>query len=414
MADIAREEIIRRAQRKEPIERANLAGLDLSGAALDGLVLVRCDLSGANLDKATMRGAKLSGTTLKEAFLSNADLSNSNLEGAELEGAVMRATNLRGANLTRANLEGADLEGADAMEARLVFAYLDGAKLGRAKLRGAILHNVVATEAYFGGVDASKADFTGADLTRVSFEDAVLQDAVFTHARLGGANARGADFARASFVKADLVNTVLAKANLTEVDARHADITGANLEHAVLTGARIAGITGTGTPIRDVAAVWIDTSVRGDGSKRLSNGKIPAILSGHGPAVSAGGRHIGRGDVLREAKLEFAAGAEIEIDGLLERCHIKLGDGAELIVGEHGVLADCTIEGQAKIVLHGKFFEGQSPGIVEPTELLVMSKGVLVSTVRQNPNNSLFSFEPGSRLRMKVLRPNANNARRDP
>jgi len=71
--------------------RANLEGVDLKDAYLEG----------ANLYRANLRYANLGGANLEGAFLYLA-----NLEGANLEGAY-----LSGANLERANLEGANLEG---------------------------------------------------------------------------------------------------------------------------------------------------------------------------------------------------------------------------------------------------------------------------------------------------------------
>ena len=52
MAQLGRNELIAKAKKKESVERAGLAGVDLSGAALDGLTLIRSDLSGANLENA--------------------------------------------------------------------------------------------------------------------------------------------------------------------------------------------------------------------------------------------------------------------------------------------------------------------------------------------------------------------------
>ena len=46
--------------------------------------------------------------------------------------------------------------------------------------------------------------------------------------------------------------------------------------------------------------------------------------------------------MLRNATLDFEAGARVEIDSLFENCSIKLGEGTELVVGESGVLADCN------------------------------------------------------------------------
>ena len=118
------------------LSRANLSGLDLSGANLvngnfykanlsganlSNASLARADLHGADLSNANLSGinaknadlgsANLTGANLTGADLSNADLSISNLSGADLEKALLVGTDLRAANLTQANLSGSSWEG---------------------------------------------------------------------------------------------------------------------------------------------------------------------------------------------------------------------------------------------------------------------------------------------------------------
>ena len=69
------------------------------------------------------------------------------------------------------------------------------------------------------------------------------------------------------------------------------------------------------------------------------------------------------------------------------------------------MLAECIIRGAGRIVVHGKFYEAASPGIIGPTELVVSSGGVVVAAVQQDASLARFAFERGSRLRMKVLKP---------
>jgi hypothetical protein len=129
------------------------------------------------------------------------------------------------------------------------------------------------------------------------------------------------------------------------------------------------------------------------------------LLSGVTPIVSAGpagARYLGSGDVVRDASLRFASGSRVEVHALLERCAIDIAEGTELVIGEDGVLADCTVTGAGRIIVHGKFFEGATPGIVGPREIVVRSRGVLVSAVRQRGVPARFAFEPGSRLRTKI------------
>ena len=154
----------------------------------------------------------------------------------------------------------------------------------------------------------------------------------------------------------------------------------------------------------------MDTSTGGDGGKRVSNGEIGALLGGSAAAAEkrgrppAGHRYFGKGDVLRNASLAFERGANIEIDSFFQNCSITLGEGTQLVLGKDGVLADCTISGGGKIVIHGQFFERESPGIIGPSELSVSSDGALVAAVAQNEALTRFAFEKGCKLRVKILK----------
>ena len=59
------------------------------------------------------------------------------------------------------------------------------------------------------------------------------------------------------------------------------------------------------------------------------------------------------------------------------------------------------------ITINGAFFEGKTPGIVAPKRLVVSHSGSLVGSVEQAPERTKFAFEPGCRLRMKIM--NAKN-----
>jgi hypothetical protein len=144
-----------------------------------------------------------------------------------------------------------------------------------------------------------------------------------------------------------------------------------------------------------------------------------AVLGKQGPIEPSEGvanrRYFGKGDVLRNASLEFDAGAFIEIESLFEQCTISLGQGTELVVGKGGVLSDCQIKGGGSITINGHFFEKQSPGIVGAEQVIVSAGGALVGAVEQPPHSTRFAFEPGCKLRMKILRAKKTNGegRRD-
>ena len=409
MATMKAKEVLDLSQRTHKIERADLKALDLSNQTLDGTSFRQSELGEANLEGAKLRKCQFKGASLREANLARADLSETNLENADLEGARLCQAILVGANLTRANLEGADLEGARLTGARLTHAQLDSAKLGGADLSEAIITYADLDDAYLGGARLAGADLTGASLKNANLEQADLQGAILDDARLIKARAHGAKFAKASLVKCNLTGAVLLKADLSDVDIRHAILAGGDLKGAKLTGAKIGGMVGTGIVVEEVEAQWIDTSLSGDGSQRVTNGEIPRLLStgSSSQRASAGARkhYFGPGDVIRDAVIEFADGARVEIESRFERCSITIGPNTDLVIGEAGVLQDCKIVGRGSVTIHGRFFESESPGIVEPRELVVTARGAVIAAVQQGPEPTQFSFERGCRLRMKIKRP---------
>ena len=80
---------------------------------------VKCDLSGADLNR-----MNLSGADLRDSDLTNTTFFLADLSGANLSGAVLRGSQFGGADLAEADLRGADLRGA-----QMSGAYLGGALL---------------------------------------------------------------------------------------------------------------------------------------------------------------------------------------------------------------------------------------------------------------------------------------------
>jgi uncharacterized protein YjbI with pentapeptide repeats len=361
MPELTADVVLRKIKSGEKVERADLRGLVMPKAQLEGVSFRRSDLDGANLESARLARASFKNASLREAFLAGADLRDANLESADLEGANLQGANLARANLSRASLEGANLQGADLTNARLTHAQLESAKLGGAHLTGAVL-----TQADLGETDLSTARMGDADLTGASLTDA----------------------------------------DLTDADLRRANLTGARLDSATVTGAKVHGVVGTGLPIAELHGEWVDTSADGNGShKATGEAAILKLLSGRAPAAveaAAPRRFFGAGDVLRNASLEFGAGASVEIQSLFEQCTIALGEGTELVVGRDGTLSGCQITGAGRLTIHGKFVERETPGIVGVTELVVTSGGSLVGAVEQPAERTRFAFEPGCMLRMKI------------
>lgn len=112
-------------------DRVPLVGVDVSGAFLQGLVLVKANLVRANLETADLRDCVLRASDLRYADLRSAnlrsgDLTHVNFQDATLADADFYGANLSGADLTRADLTDADLSNAD--------------------LRGMIWHNLKAVD----------------------------------------------------------------------------------------------------------------------------------------------------------------------------------------------------------------------------------------------------------------------------
>jgi uncharacterized protein YjbI with pentapeptide repeats len=324
----------------------------------------------------------------------------------------LQAANLAGANLNRANLEGTNLQGANLAGARLTRAQLESANLGGANLAGAMLAHADFTGADLSTATVDDADLSSANLSGANLDEARLARAQMQDAQLKGASAKRTRFARSSLVNADLTAADLTGADLSECDLRRARLVGARLEETKVTGARIAGIVGTGAPVGAVNAEWVDASHENDGpSKRVTGNDVIALLSGAATAVGGSKRFFGKGDVLRNAALEFDAGASVEVESLFEGCTITLNDGTELVVGKNGVLSGCQIRGAGRLTIHGKFIEQKSPGIAGVTHLIVTAGGSLQGAVEQAPELTRFAFEPGCALRMKIKQASKGTAK---
>ncbi|HEY3494888.1 MAG TPA: pentapeptide repeat-containing protein, partial [Polyangiaceae bacterium] len=198
----------------------------------------------------------------------------------------------------------------------------------------------------------------------------------------------------------------------SQADARHALFKDADLEGALLNDVKLAGAELSGVRLARVRAERIDVSEAGDGSQHREGAQALAFLRGEEPSAAslATTRYFGKGDVLRDATLEFGKNSVIRIDSRFQNCSIRLSEGAELTIGEEGVLKDCSIVGAGKIVIHGRFFERSSPGIAGARSVVVSSRGGIVSGIEQATDATVFAFEPGSRLRVKIHKVTAPQA----
>lgn len=296
---------------------------------------------------------------------------------------LRRVRNKQG--LKRAGLSGIDLTGVSLEGVDLGRAELDGANLSNAKLARAILRNANLRGAILVGADLSQADLARADLTG---------------AKLAGTKLVGADLSHADVADVDLSRADLSRADLRQATLCRVELEGARLDQAKLGNAALSELRGTA-----IVAEWVDASPEGDGSRRLEGERALAFLAGRKERIEGSTRYFGKGDVLRDATLEFGDGSVIHVDSRFENCSISLGEGAELTIGEPGILKNCAIVGRGKIVVHGRFFERASPGIVGPQSLVVSTRGAVVGSVEQSHEATAFAFEPGCRLRVKILKP---------
>ena len=89
--------------------RTNLSNAWLTNVNLSGAGIRQANLSGARLRQATLAGTFLDGANLSKANLQNANLSGAHLRNADLSNADLRGAILSGADLTRTNLSAAKL-----------------------------------------------------------------------------------------------------------------------------------------------------------------------------------------------------------------------------------------------------------------------------------------------------------------
>jgi hypothetical protein len=105
---------------------------------LGGEDCLDCELAGADLQGEDLGGLLAIGANLRGADLSGADLADAELDDADLRGAKLKGANLAGASFIGANLDGADLSGALLQGTEFVNASLDGTNFAGADLQGAM------------------------------------------------------------------------------------------------------------------------------------------------------------------------------------------------------------------------------------------------------------------------------------
>jgi uncharacterized protein YjbI with pentapeptide repeats len=201
--------------------RANLGGIDGSGAILRDVLGLRARFKGAWMDKADLTGADLSQT----------DFADANLEGSQGAGVRMPSARLRGVNAAGASWPRADLA-----EARIHHANFQGADLRNADLTEVVAEEVNLSEARLEGITASGAKLRRANLSKARLSAARLPGAHLEGANLAGADLAAADLSRANLAGADLTGAVLRGAVLADANLEGATLAGADFSDADLTG----------------------------------------------------------------------------------------------------------------------------------------------------------------------------------
>lgn len=220
-------------------DRADLKGINLSGADLSAV-----NLHGADLSKAYLRRCNLRGANLSYADLSHSNLNRSDLEGANLLNAHLEGASLKLARLHRVDLQGANLSHANLNLAELRTAYLFETRLREAQLNGASLRNAKLNHADLGAASLVRADMQEACFFRTNFQLADLLEAKLWSSNLQEADFRGASLKRANFECRTAAPAGDASAVAVAGMSTTTDLTNARLQHSDLSDAKLAHVCG--------------------------------------------------------------------------------------------------------------------------------------------------------------------------
>ena len=203
------EAIASRSKQRVDRERQVDFRLDLRGANLRGLQVLKADMSRAYFQTSNLAGAYFVDTDLSDAFFTEADLS----------GAVFMNVNFVTTRFWNAKLSGATLQGDDMHKASLQLADLSNANLLRADLSDAFLGHAVLTNAYLEGANLNRASFLGADLSGACLVMADLSQADFLDADLSDADLSDADLTGVEFSSGPQTARGMRQAQLDEAKA---------------------------------------------------------------------------------------------------------------------------------------------------------------------------------------------------
>jgi uncharacterized protein YjbI with pentapeptide repeats len=164
--------------RKLEFSSADLSGISLVGAKLDGGNFTKARLHFLDLTNASLQGAKLESASLAFALANNTKFTKAVLSGIHAPFLSGRGAEFTGASLQKANFFGADLRGAI-----LTGANLSGASLAFADLRGANLRGATLKNTHFTGAILENVDFTDAIFDNTNMLAAVIDQAKLSNAQ---------------------------------------------------------------------------------------------------------------------------------------------------------------------------------------------------------------------------------------
>ena len=209
--------------RAPSVPGADLADVDLRGAAFGAVGLPKASLARARLDGCSfsgdLQGAVFDEATVGSATFDGAVLDGASFVGASLVGAAWGAPkSAKGIVLTGCRAAGAVLGGQPSV-LDCTGATLSGGDYRGANLRGLQLSTAKAGGAIMSGCQLDEAVLDGADLAGV-----IAVGATLTGAKLRGTSAYGASFAHADLSNADLTRAQMgARAYLFTLPATFAD-----------------------------------------------------------------------------------------------------------------------------------------------------------------------------------------------
>ena len=286
--------------------RNNLAGANFAGQNLTNADLSRATLTAADFNDADVRWARFdfTGLTLAQVYSTASyqakDLSGIGLRGNDFAGAHLSGQNLTSASFVNTMLNDADFSGAHVQGANLSFSTHRGftaaqlystASYQAGDLAGIGLHGNDLSGWNFAGQNLSKATLSSTVLWGTILSDAFVQGTNFTETTRRGFTAAtlyasasykaadltgiiliGNDLTGWNFVGQNLTNAAFDGATLSGADFTEANLMTASFSSAMLTGthftgARVrgAGFSGSGITLAQLydTASYIDRDMRG-------------------------------------------------------------------------------------------------------------------------------------------------------